>query len=266
MNRKYGTWFMAGALVVALAACAEEEDGLNAPGGSLNGTISWNLAQSLRSPHVGLAWMSMGTGEYPEFVTQAIPLTTGDFRIEGIQAPPSHAFEEVQMPDGPPLRVAFGGVLAFEDVDGNGEFAFEEDRLTAPDLMFGVSLLDGLLFLESAPSAEVAAYLFTNPEASRAGLLRVRADVCGGGYTILADDEPVQMFTFTPSDTFPEEIFEEAVNECSGEWPVEEEICPSELDAFFDCIDQHGDAACEEEEIALHDCYSSYLQDFYGEG
>jgi hypothetical protein len=116
--------------------------------------------------------------------------------------PPIAALNEFTDENGTVLaRYGWGLVLAFEDRDNDGGFTMNDVGIVAPDLVFGASWFDALVYLD-AITPEVAAAMFDNPADATVGYHVARMDPCTGLVTILDGNATVVIDTFAPSSDF----------------------------------------------------------------
>jgi len=291
---------------LALAACgsdgaAGEE---RAPVVEVQGVVRGSTGgTALTRPSVGLVWARFDTvtGD-PVLATDMAPLAGGDgssFTLP-VFAPPAADMVGAYDFDGDgsaDLRIAFGSIFAFEDVDGDGAVALTETGLAAPDRIFGFSWENALVYVESIGNPDYLGTLFANPEDVVPGQLQlVHWRPCDFGLEIVPMSTSVVLWTFTPGVDVPEDAEPIADVECPG-WPEEPgtggvcgadprstacevclsdsfeacqtDTCGSESAAALACIDQNGciddtDACirtnCEDEVDALTACLGTCTQ------
>lgn len=250
-----------GALFFALAAC--EGEGSAAGGGEegeeplarVNVALSDAIPSSVTSPYLVVAWSTyqLWDDEAPTIPTEAVPLAHGieEVELSLFQGPPASVLTEV---DG--VTMAISGIGAFDDRDGDGKLTIGEEGIVGPDVVFGFSPKDFLIYVELAPGAELPPGLFINPEAFVPGLSRARLVGCLGPLEFIPMDAPVVLEVFDPEEGFvpPEDecddLWEECLNYCK--WQEEE--------LYEWCMKEHGEETCEGAAIDL-DC-EDYCQEF----
>jgi len=223
---------LVGALLLALAACGSEgsvsngggngngDGGGEQPLARLNVALANTVPSTVTSPYIGLGWFISGTyeivaGELAVIPTEYVPLTGGleQVQLSVFQGPPA---ELLQFHDG--VAIAMSGIYAFDDRDGDGSFEAHWYGLEAPDVIFGFSRSDFLVWVELEEGAELPQGLFTNPEAFVPGLMRARVAGCFGPLEIVPMDAPIALTFFDPEvgpeSTLPEACFDECVEEC----------------------------------------------------
>lgn len=283
-------YLAAGALAASIVGCGsdgKDEGGTQGGVADIHGEVRGSTGGAqLTNPHVGLVWGQFDeTTGAPIMATESAPLA-GDldtFNLSIFSQPPA-GFVEAYDTDGDgtdDLRLAFGFVVGYEDVDGNGTFAVNETGIDAPDRLFGFSWLEYLMYLETAPGSDTAAMMFTNPEAATPGLHVVRIDPCGGTLEIVPTGTALDVWTFPPSSNIPEELPAEMEQEfdCGWEDPAAgpcaldetsadctaclaahdgsscvDPTCTTEFDALLTCGDANG---CDGQDRT---CYEAHCQ------
>ncbi|WP_157370552.1 hypothetical protein [Vulgatibacter incomptus] len=207
MKSLIGNILVTSTLVALLAGCNEEVE--RKTGHVALAVVAGEVAQAndgLVNPHVGLVWTRVDDVAFePLFATESAPLQGNfpeAFNLSVFSLPPSEILATIEDGDAV-VHLGFAEIFAFEDVNGDGTFTVNDYGIDAPDRMFGISWLDFLVYLDAAPSQELAQGMFSNPENASAGFHLVRWAPCDGRFEILAPGTVLAVRTFEPSSQFP---------------------------------------------------------------
>lgn len=254
--------------VLAMAACGGSEGG-GEPGGApiaeVQGEVRGSTGNAaLTNASVALVWASFEDEHAePVFATEVAPLpggNPGSFTLPVFGNPPANLLLDYDFDfDGTnDARIAFGFVFGFEDVNGDGAVAINENGIDAPDRIFGLAAGDMLVYVDQLSNPAAFEGVFTNPEALVTGqILLAKLDWCSFGYELQPVSTPVVLYTFEPVSQLPEDgIVIEGDLECPG-WPEDPNqpgrggICGNDPsgEACQACIDD-AFAICQEQTCA----------------
>jgi hypothetical protein len=198
-----------GILAAMLAACGSEgssTDDANKPEfvsirGELRGSVSLS---ELTNSSIGVLWLEFDEpSDEPAFAQEVVALFGGDdteFVLPILEGPGNINFEIDLDDDGVvDASFAYGFLIGFEDVDGDGTVPVNHEGFDSPDRAFGFAADQSLLYVEMMDE-QVASMLFSNPEAVTLGVNLIRFVACGGPPTIEPLSTPIVLHTFEPSE------------------------------------------------------------------
>lgn len=266
MNSMIWKILAAGSLV-SLAACGGGSEGGTEPEvsadpiGEVRGVVLGSTGGAqLVNPSVGLVWARYDeVGEEPVLSIEVAPFAgdASSFTLPVFSVPPSSALQHLDLDDDGTIDVsfAFGGVIAFEDVDADGAVSLTEMGVGAPDRIFGLTLNNGLLYLDPASDPASAEEIFGAGVAVGTMQL-VQFETCNAAFAFLPVSTPVDLWTFTPGTEVSEEELPEDALACDGG------VCGADLEsaecnACLDGAIRVCEAGCATEGAAVEACVTS---------
>ncbi|WP_373048632.1 hypothetical protein [Vulgatibacter sp.] len=266
---------MAALGAMALAACGSENDGTQPSGepvAELQGEVRGSVGNGtrLQNPSVALVWARFDDpNQQPVFATEVAALPGNDpssFSLPVFSNPPAAMLEDwdVDYDGNADLRLAFGSVFAFEDVNGDGAVALHDTGVDAPDRVFGVSWEHQLLYVDTIYNQAALGQIVSNPQEVVAGqLLLAEYDICSfGPAAIVPFSTPVVLWTFTPTSDVSEADLPLDELECSGEIPGMGGVCGDDpgSEACAACMDRAFStcsAGCDVQTAAFESCMTT---------
>jgi hypothetical protein len=172
-------------------------------------------AQPVRAPTVGLLWLGrleFGSPENPSLGLSSVATAlTSSAPVKIDSFPASFDFELYDAPAAPlqpvpdgETRFAIARLAVLDDADLDGRFTLADGEPSAPDRLFGESILHLVVWVDRLAAAPQAAHLaerlFANPRILAPGfnlvtlsLLDCRAPPCGAPFKVIDPATEVQI-------------------------------------------------------------------------
>jgi len=253
--KRTGLLALAGTLAAGCGDPMAAGDYLGEPLYRVHGRIVGDAGTSaIRRPYLGVLWIdpydSSGLGMVTMLTPIQNPRFPGEFSIDFFDRPPARVYLDMAG-----ARLALGMAIVLDDVDGDGEIAFDpEIGVKPPDVMFGAAR-QLVVDVQAVGTRECQTWTFGGSAPVAPGFHLADLPTCSAtsGVDVLPDGTALEVRLFPPGQ-IPPDLTEEDETECPEPPSCEED--PTQVSCAMEEASQRCfETACGDAQRAWERCF-----------